>query len=59
MTPSSKPPCRCFKCVGTIRDLTESLDYEDGDVFGQIREYERTLDRIRELSYDLLTGRSR
>ena len=59
MTPRSKPPCRCFTAAGTLTDLTESLDYEDGDVFGQIREYERTLDRIRELSYDLLMGRSR
>jgi hypothetical protein len=34
-----------------IRDYTESLDYEDDDLIGQVQEQEEALDAIRDIAY--------
>lgn len=38
----------------TIRDTTESLDYEDDDVLGELKAKEEALDEIRDLAYEVI-----
>src|SRR5437764_85375 len=40
-----------LESLRSIRDLTESLDYEDGDVSGKLAAYEKAVDEIRDIAY--------
>lgn len=43
-----------LEALHQIRNITESLDYEDGDLAGRMLEQEKSLDAIREIAYAMI-----